>query len=54
MSNLKMQEDVKWALARNAAVAPQLTECYADAYLAAPVKGREFAVKHESGGETVG
>lgn len=34
-----LPSELKWALARNAAVAPQPTECYADAYLAASVKG---------------
>ena len=38
---------LRWALARNAAVAPQPTECHADAYLAAYVKGSLRQMKVE-------
>jgi hypothetical protein len=45
-------QELKWALARNTAVAPQPTECHADAYFAASVK-ESLRQKHESGDETV-
>ena len=45
--------ELKWALARNAAVAPQPTECQADAYLAASVTQRSMKVEMIPSRETL-